>query len=675
MSCLKSIFPNGFVIPIAPPVLDPESQVRAHMSDHGIQPPDSIIFDGKMHRFATSQKKGDKSGWYVLFDGDIRAGAYGCWREMIDQHWREDIGRDLSFAERLQHSTRINEIKKQKETELAETRESASIRAAQIWDAAQVASDDHPYLQRKGITNPGLRVASDGRLVAPMYSQGDISSLQYIGDDGSKLFLKGGKTGGAYWCIGGDYTAGDGRIYIAEGVATAASIFEVTGKPVIVSYSAGNLLSVAQTVRGDVGAMREILIVADNDSSGTGRRESDKAALAIGGSVIMPPIIGDANDFVASGGDLLGLLEPQLTPVNDDDYLVHADNFSSQPAPISWLIKGWLQDKGLIMVHGPSGGGKTFVVLDWCLHVASDLGEWSGKRVKNGPVVYLAGEGNHGLRGRVAAWKHHKGVSRLNMWLSKAGVDLNTAPGYLRVKKAIDALEVKPKLIVVDTLHRFLSGDENSATDAKTMLDACGGLMLEYGCSVLLVHHTGVSEDAQGRARGSSAWRGALENEISIVPGKDGKPLEIAYRKAKDAEMPPSLFGNLSSVNIPGWFDDDGDQVSSAVLTLCDAPEVYVKEKLDPLYLLRKDLYSIWDSIGKDTRRGNPFISNSVLIKYFEDSGRTPKAAENIVYGKGKDSKTGDLFQLQESGRAEKVEGGWILTDGDNHAASNLLNK
>ena len=51
------------------------------------------------------------------------------------------------------------------------------------------------------------------------------------------------------------------------------------------------------------------------------------------------------------------------------------------------------------------------------------------------------------------------------------------------------------------------------------MLNACNGLMKEFDCSVLLVHHTGVSEEAQHRARGSSAWRGALDVEISVVPG------------------------------------------------------------------------------------------------------------------------------------------------------------
>ena len=48
------------------------------------------------------------------------------------------------------------------------------------------------------------------------------------------------------------------------------------------------------------------------------------------------------------------------------------------------------------MVHGPSGSGKTFVVLDWCLRIAAGLPSWNGNRVKEGGVVYLAGEGHWG---------------------------------------------------------------------------------------------------------------------------------------------------------------------------------------------------------------------------------------------------------------------------------------
>jgi hypothetical protein len=112
------------------------------------------------------------------------------------------------------------------------------------------------------------------------------------------------------------------------------------------------------------------------------------------------------------------------------------------------------------------------------------------------------------------------------------------------------------------------------------MLDACAMLMAEFNCTIILVHHTGVSEETQHRARGSSAWRGALDIEISIVPAKGEAPMEIIQRKSKDAELAATLYATLEKVIIPGWFDEDGEPVTSAVLVQAGEPIKAVRVKL-----------------------------------------------------------------------------------------------
>jgi hypothetical protein len=199
------------------------------------------------------------------------------------------------------------------------------------------------------------------------------------------------------------------------------------------------------------------------------------------------------------------------------------------------------------------------------------------------------------------------------MWLSKDGCDLNTPEGYLRVSENLRQLPTTPQVIVVDTLHRFLAGDENSAQDAKTMLDACNGLMREFDCTVVLVHHTGVSDEAQHRARGSSAWRGALDIEISIVPAKDGAPMEIVQRKSKDAELAETIYCQLNSVDIPGWFDEEGEAVSSAVVEVVNAP---VKKSANPVDKHQKLFENAWVSSAMEMREGAPYISRSAMTEY-----------------------------------------------------------
>lgn len=641
------------------------------MLEAGLTPPDDIWMDGKIHRFSSGTKgQGghDKAGWYLVFGDGVPAGRFGCWRAGMEVTWRADVGRKLTDAEEMANMRRMAEARALRDAELERTREVAGQAIEIIWSGAQAAHPDHPYLARKGIGVHGARVTGDGRLVVPLYSKdGKLSSLQYIAHDGGKMYHSGAQSGGNFWMLG---TMDEpGPLYVAEGFATAATIHEVTKRPCVIAYSANSLPPVVGTLRELYGDAQDVVIVADNDKSGTGINHANQASAKHGARVVMPPELGDANDYAQAGGDLLALLVPAGVA---DEWLVPADSFSEQPAPISWLVKRWLQDNALIMVHGPSGGGKTFVVLDWCLRIASKTPEWCGQRVKPGTVVYLAGEGHHGLRGRIAAWKHKHQAGPLSMWLSRAGCDLNTPEGYIKAVNHISKLPERPSVIVVDTLHRFLSGDENSAQDAKTMLDACGALMEKFGCAVILVHHTGVSEEAQHRARGSSAWRGALDIEISIIPAKDGGPMQIVQRKSKDAEMAEPVYVRLASVEIPGWIDEDGEQVTSAVIEQSDdAPAQQTPKKPSKHVETMRIIERAWFAGGAEVRRQSPYISRSALRDFLAHEGLSESS---VVKKTDPTNASGIIAPLLNAGSIEAHEHGWIVC-GDEDASAMMMRR
>ena len=646
--------------PWAPPpekrVAPPEEQLRDAIKGAGLEPPEEILMDGKIHRFKSGTKgapgHGDKPGWYLVFGDGIPAGRFGCWRAGMEVTWRADVGRKLTQIEEMTHLKRLTEAKALRDAALERQHQVASDTVEKIWTTANPASSEHPYLAKKNIQTHGARITGDGRLVLPLYdSDGTLATLQYIDHEGGKLYHPGGQTGGKFWMVGS--LDEPGTLFVAEGFATAATIHETTSRPCVVAYSASNLVPVTGTLREMYGATQDIVIVADHDNSGVGQRYAEQASAKYGARMVMPPILGDANDYAQAGHDLAGLLMPIK-----DDWLIPADDFCAQPSPISWLVKRWIQSQALVMVHGPSGGGKTFVVLDWCLRMASGTEDWAGHKVRQGNVVYLAGEGHHGLRGRVAAWKHHHKAGKLAMWLSKDGCDLNTPTGYLKVVEQVRMLKDRPSVIVVDTLHRFLSGDENSAQDAKTMLDACNALMQEFDCSVILVHHTGVSEEAQHRARGSSAWRGALDIEISIIPGKDDQPMQIVQRKSKDAEMAETVYVELQQVAIPGWRDEDDQQVTSAVIVQAQAPTAPKKEsKLDSH---RKTFENAWWGTGAEIREGLPYISRSALKDKLTADGRKPRTIENDLSAAYPDKLIGALI-LSEI--ISPLEHGWMVID------------
>jgi hypothetical protein len=248
------------------------------------------------------------------------------------------------------------------------------------------------------------------------------------------------------------------------------------------------------------------------------------------------------------------------------------------------------------------------------------------------------------------------------MWVSKSGLDLNTPEGYLKVVEAIRALKIKPNVITVDTLHRFMAGDENSAQDAKTMLDACAALMQEFGCTVILVHHTGVSEEAQHRARGSSAWRGALDIEISVIPAKGDKSIEIVQRKSKDAEIAAPVYVDLESVAIPGWLDEDGEAVTSAVVVKGEVPEAKQKDTS----LGFSDFEKAWWASGAEERGGAPYLTKSVMRDYAVSNGisifsgaQAAGSRRNLIDGKN----ARYINKLINSKIIEVHDYGWIVIE------------
>jgi putative DNA primase/helicase len=94
---LTKIFNGPWTAP--PQRIDPpEEQLIEAISDAGLEPPEQVFLDGKIHRFRSGQKR-DKTGWYVAFSDGIPAGRFGDWREDINQPWTAEIGRPLTFDE------------------------------------------------------------------------------------------------------------------------------------------------------------------------------------------------------------------------------------------------------------------------------------------------------------------------------------------------------------------------------------------------------------------------------------------------------------------------------------------------------------------------------------------------------------------------------------------------
>jgi putative DNA primase/helicase len=122
---------------------DPNEQFRAAILAAGLTPPDEIHADGKLHRFPSSERRGDDSGWYVVHTDGVPAGAFGCWREGLTQHWCSKTPEAMTPVEREAHWQKVEAMRQQREADKTQRQQQAGQFALQRWQAA-TASRSRP---------------------------------------------------------------------------------------------------------------------------------------------------------------------------------------------------------------------------------------------------------------------------------------------------------------------------------------------------------------------------------------------------------------------------------------------------------------------------------------------------------------------------------------------------
>ena len=153
--------------------------------------------------------------------------------------------------------------------------------------------------------------------------------------------------------------------------------------------------------------------------------------------------------------------------------------------------------------------------------------------------------------------------------ISSRAIDLGDRRNQLpKVQQALQALEKPPVLIVIDTLARHHTGDENSASEMSSFISNLDRLSEEFKATVLIVHHAG--KDPSRGARGSSAFRAALDHEIRVTKPETGIT-NLTCEKAKDAEPFSPMSFRLKQSDVVDELgrmlaEPDGSPVRSCVL-------------------------------------------------------------------------------------------------------------
>ncbi|WP_175732596.1 AAA family ATPase [Burkholderia ambifaria] len=440
------------------------------------------------------------------------------------------------------------------------------------------ASADHPYIVAKRGNPAALRVVPvddsqtvagqriGGYLVVPAYSlDGQLRTVQYVPPPGQGKKLS---APGASFQSDGMFVVGeivpDGVVYVGEGIGQAWACAKADYQAAaVVAFGAGRIGTVAKSLRERYPAAR-VVIVSDRGKE----PESEAIAREIGGAwVEMPadkPANYDANDLEAEYGSdaLADLLRAAKTPPMRYR-LQSADDLMNAP-PQRWLVRDVIPEGGTVSVYGPSGSGKSFLVLDLCTAIAEGS-EWFGQRVASTRVVYVVLEGEAGLSKRAKAWSAH------NHRPLPDGLHFITQSFDVRdlsdVSDLVDAIRAGggAGLLVIDTLNRAAPGaDENSSKDMNEIITNLKILQDSIGGTVLVVHHTG--KDTTKGLRGHSSLFAALDAAIEVK--RDGGR-EWSAAKVKDGADGERYAFALRVIDVGE--DEDGEPITSCVVTRDDS--------------------------------------------------------------------------------------------------------
>lgn len=301
-----------------------------------------------------------KPGWYILHSINVEnktyiVGKYGYFKGTQNIEESVTLNKDLQKKLTPEQKAAIREQQKQ-----AKKRAEAE-RKAQIEQAAQLAQlawgqcdreGESPYLARKQVQGHGVRYNPTdpkfgkqmGTTVVPVQdAKGKIYAIQKIlpkkttGGMDKFFYPEDAEISGHFHIMGGIPQT---VLLIAEGYATAATIYENTGLPVAVAYNANNLTPVAKALKKHYPKV-QIIIAADDDylqkcikcqkmttvqteycehcgglhaKKNAGVEQAQIAAMSVGGSWVAPNFLNEQKQDIRNGEKLTDFNDLALHP-------------------------------------------------------------------------------------------------------------------------------------------------------------------------------------------------------------------------------------------------------------------------------------------------------------------------------------------------------------------------
>ncbi len=230
--------------------------------------------------------------------------------------------------------------------------------------------------------------------------------------------------------------------------------------------------------------------------------------------------------------------------------------------PPRWMIHEMFEANSLVMVAGPPGSFKSFLVLDWLLCMASGR-SWLGRPTEKSRVLYILGEGKSSLLKRIQIWLYHNKLDKDELKTLNENFRVTFDVPQMATRASVDNMLMglhaegfSPQVITIDTFARsFVGMDENSQKDVGLWIESADRLR-SLGYTVIFLHHTAKNTEFGVKYRGSSAILGAMDTALTLVRSTDvPDEVKLTITKQKDHDEGHPLYFNKLIINPPGMQD------------------------------------------------------------------------------------------------------------------------
>jgi RecA-family ATPase len=198
-------------------------------------------------------------------------------------------------------------------------------------------------------------------------------------------------------------------------------------------------------------------------------------------------------------------------------------NLGADPIPPrDWQVQDRIPARNVTLLSGEGAVGKSILLLQLAAATVLER-DWIGTMPKSGPVIYLSCEDDEAeIRRRLEAIASHYQSTRAAFLAAGlkvydyAGKDATLGqpdrsdhiqPTALFSSLKNEAVKIKPKLVIIDTLADAFAGNENNRAHTRQFIGLMRGIAIDSGAAVVLASHpslTGKQNDSG--ISGSTAW-------------------------------------------------------------------------------------------------------------------------------------------------------------------------